>query len=550
MKYFKYISAFFLLGASCYSLAEPLEWPSYGGGLEQLRYVDDSSVNTKNVNKLKLKWMFQTGIVGSFENTPIVKDGVMYITTPYNHLYALDARTGKRLWRYRHKLGATIFCCGPNNKGAAIKGDLVYMATLDAMLIAVNKNTGKLAWEIEIAKAEEGYSETGAPIIFEDKVIIGVSGAEYGIRGFITAYDAKTGEKVWRWYTIPEPDKIQPDGTSGWFGVFAEKADGINDLHRNIEAEKAAIASGEFDDAWEHGGGSSWMPVTIEKETGIIYATIGNPAPDLDGEVRPGDNRWTASIVALESKTGKLIWGYQYLPHDVWDLDAASPPILTEAKNEKGQNILVVIHAGKTGWVYVHDRKDGRLIRRSEPMVEQKNLFAIPTKGQGTVMLPGANGGVNWSPGAVDTKKSLSFYANLHQPMYYEVRSVPWRKGRLWLGGAFKVIPGEKQSGNLTAVNIDNGKIAWQHKTEKPMIGGVLATSGNLVFSGDADGFFFAVDSKTGKRVWSFQSGAGVNAAPMAYRLDGQLYIAVASGGNAQINAPRGGSVLVFSLAD
>jgi glucose dehydrogenase len=472
------------------------------------------------------------------------------VTTPYNHLYALDARTGKRLWRYRHKLGTTIFCCGPNNKGAAIKDNLVYMATLDAMLIAVDKHTGKLVWEIEIASPDEGYSETGAPIVFQDKVIIGVSGAEYGIRGFITAYDAKTGKKVWRWYTIPEPDEVQPDGSKGWFGVFAEKADGINDLHRDIAAEKAAIASSEFDDAWQHGGGSSWMPVTIEEETGVIYATIGNPSPDLDGNVRPGDNRWSASIVALESKTGKMIWGYQYLPHDVWDLDAASPPILTDAKNKQGVVVPVVIHAGKTGWVYVHDRKDGHLIRRSEPMVEHKNLFAIPTEGQGTVMLPGANGGVNWSPGAVDSNAGLSFYANLHQPMYYEVRSVPWRKGRLWLGGAFKVIPGEKQSGNVSAVNLHNGKIAWQHKTDKPMIGGVLATAGNLVFTGDASGYFFALDSRTGKKLWDFQSGAGVNSAPMAYRLDGQMYLAVASGGNAQINAPRGGSVLVFTLAE
>ncbi|RLA19882.1 MAG: quinonprotein alcohol dehydrogenase, partial [Gammaproteobacteria bacterium] len=213
-----------------------------------------------------------------------------------------------------------------------------------------------------------------------------------------------------------------------------------------------------------------------------------------------------------------------------------------------GQLIPVVIHAGKTGWVYVHARTDGRLIRRSEPMVEQKNLFAVPTEGQGTIMLPGANGGVNWSPGAVDESVGMSFYANLHQPMYYESRSVPWRKGRLWLGGAFKVIPGEKQSGNVTAVNLNTGKIVWQHKTEKPMIGGVLATSGQLLFSGDAEGYFFALNSKTGKRLWEFQAGAGVNSAPMAFQLDGQLYIAVASGGNAQINAPRGGSVLVFTL--
>ncbi|NOQ64243.1 MAG: PQQ-binding-like beta-propeller repeat protein [Methyloprofundus sp.] len=532
------------------AVAEPLEWTSYGGQLAQNRYIDDASINTTNVKKLKLKWMFQTGIVGSFENTPIVKDGVMYVTTAYNHIYALDALTGKRLWRYKHKLGTTIYCCGPNSKGAAISGNLVVIATLDAMLVALDKTTGKLVWEISIANSEEGYSETGAPIIFQDKVFIGIAGAEYGIRGFISAYDLKTGELVWRWYTIPEPGEVQVDGTKGWFGSFAEKADGINDLHRNIAAEKAAIASGEFDDAWQHGGGSSWMPVTIDKQTGILYATIGNPAPDLDGSQRPGDNRWSASMVALNAQTGTMLWGYQYIPHDIWDLDAASPPILTEAHNEQGQSIPVAVHAGKTGWVYVHDRQTGKLIRRSEPMVEHKNLFAIPTKGQGAEMLPGANGGVNWSPGAVDPRSHTVYYANLHQPMYYEVRSVPWRKGRLWLGGAFKVVPGKEQSGNVSAVSLDTGKILWQYKTEQPMIGGTLSTAGDLLFSGESNGYFFALNSKTGEKLWQFQAGAGVNAAPMGFRLNGQLHIAVAAGGNAQINAPRGGTVMVFVVEE
>ncbi len=528
--------------------SEVMEWHSYGGDLGQNRYIDDASINTDNVSKLKLKWMFQTGVIGSFENTPIVKDGVMYVTTPYNHLYALNARTGERLWRYKHKLGTTIFCCGPNSKGAAIADDLIIMATLDAMLVAIDKNTGKLIWETTIADSEMGYSETGAPIVYQDKIIIGVAGAEYGIRGFISAYDVKTGKLVWRWYTIPEPDEVQLDGTKGWYGVFAEKADGINDLHRDIAAEKAAIAAGDYQDAWEHGGGSSWMPVSIDTESGHIYATIGNPSPDLDGSMRPGDNRWSNSMVSLDSANGKMIWGYQYLPHDVWDLDAASPPILTTAKNNQGEQVAVAVHAGKTGWVYVHDRKTGDLIRRSEAMVEQKNLFAIPTKGQGTEMLPGANGGVNWSPGAIDLRTQTVFYINLHQPMHYEVRSVPWRKGRLWLGGAFKVIPGAKQFGNISAVNLNTGKIAWQYKTEQPMIGGTLATSGNLLFSGESNGYFFALDSRTGKRLWQFQAGAGVNAAPMAYRLDGKLHIAVAAGGNAQINAPRGGAIAVFSV--
>jgi glucose dehydrogenase len=246
--------------------------------------------------------------------------------------------------------------------------------------------------------------------------------------------------------------------------------------------------------------------------------------------------------------TGKLIWGYQYLPHDVWDLDSTSPPILTRAKDNDGQWVDAVVHGGKTGWVYINRRDNGELIRRSDPMVEHKNLFAHPTVGRGTEMLPGANGGVNWSPGAIDPEKRLVFYANLHQPMHYEVRSVPWRKGRLWLGGAFKGIPGREQSGNISAVNIDTGKIEWQYISQHPMIGGTLVTAGDLVFTGGDEGLFIALNAKTGQKVWEFQSGAGVNAAPMAFILDGKLHIAVASGGNAQVNSSRGGSILVFTI--
>ena len=304
------------------------EWTVYGGDLSNTRYAASDQINAENVQGLHLKWMFQTGVLGSFETTPIVADGVMYITTPYNHVFAIDARTGQQLWHYEHKLGTTIFCCGPNNRGVALADDKVYMATLDAMLIALDKKTGALVWETQIADPEFGYSETVAPVVYQDKIILGISGAEYGIRGFISAYNKDTGELVWRWHTIPAPDEVQPDGTKGWYGNFAEKADGINPLNRDIAAEKAAMA--QYADAWQRGGGSNWMTNAIDPERGLVYATIGNPSPDLYAEVRPGDNRWTESLVALDVDTGKLVWGYQYVPHDPWDLDAVSPPILAD----------------------------------------------------------------------------------------------------------------------------------------------------------------------------------------------------------------------------
>ncbi len=525
------------------------DWLNYGGDLGQMRYAPSDEINTGNVHKLRVKFIHQSGVLGSYETTPIAQNGILYFTTPYNHVFAVDARNGRELWHYEHKLGTTIFCCGPNNRGVAISGDKLFMATLDALLIALDKRTGELLWETEVADPEAGYSETLAPVIYKDKVIIGISGAEYGIRGFVDAYDQATGERAWRWHTIPAPDDVQPDGTKGWEGIFANKADGINPLNRDIAAEKAAIGSGQFADSWKRGGGSNWMTNSIDVGRRMVVATLGNPSPDLDGSVRPGDNRWSDSLVALDADTGNMLWGYQYVPHDVWDLDAASPPILADVAGKDGSTVPGVIHGGKTGWVYVHDRRTGELIRRSPPMVAHENLFALPTA-EGTRMLPGANGGVEWSPGAFNPQTRMVYFVNLHQPMHYITHSAAWQEGKLWLGSAFVAIPGEQQSGNVTAVNVDTGEIAWQSKTEQPMIGGTLTTAGNLVFAGEANGQFNAYNATTGETLWSFQAGAGANAAPMAFEVDGKLHIAIAVGGNHQINAKRGDALLVFTLGD
>ncbi len=523
-------------------------WLVYGGDLGQMRYSPNDQINVSNVKGLHLKWVFQTGVIGSFENTPIVEDGVMYVTTPFDHVFAVDAKTGAQLWSYEQKLGTTIFCCGPNNRGVALAGNNVILATLDAMLVALDKKTGKVAWSTQIADPEFGYSETEAPTIYKDKIIVGIGGGEYGIRGFVSAYDAATGKLVWRTHTVPKPDEAAPDGAKGWEGVFATKADGMNDLHRDIAAEKAAVAAGKYKDSWNYGGAGNWMTNAVDPQTGMIFANAGNPSPDLDGSLRPGDNRWSDSMLALDGETGKIIWAYQFVPHDVWDLDSVSPPILAEAKDNSGKTIPVVIHGGKTGWVYVLDRKTGKLIRRSKSMVPQENLFALPTTGQGTRMLPGANGGVEWSPGAYSPETHMAYFVNLHQPMYYEVKSVPWEKGKLWLGGAFKAIPGEAQWGNVSAVNVDTAAIVWQKKTDQPMIGGELATKGGLLFAGEGNGLFKAYDAKTGDVLWSFQGGAGVNSAPMSFQVDGKQYVAVAAGGNFQLNFKLGDAVLVFGL--
>lgn len=512
-------------------------WLMYGRDYTNQRYSPLAQVNTTNVGKLVPKWVFQTGIVDSFQNTPIVVDGTMYITTPHNHVFAVDARTGRQVWKYEHKPGTRIFCCGPNNRGVAIAYGMVYMATLDARLLALDQKTGKVVWDVETGDATAGYGNTMAPLVYKNMVIVGTSGAEYGIRGFVKAFDAKDGKLIWTWYTIPE---------NGWEGIWAKTTPEGENLNRDIEAEKAVME--KHADAWTKGGGSVWMTPALDPELGLLFVCVGNPSPDLDGSVRPGDNLYTESIVALDVDKGELKWHYQYLPHDVWDLDATSPAVLFDV-TVGGKKVKAVGHAGKTGWVYILDRQTGKLIKRSEAFVPQENMFALPTD-KGTRMLPGANGGSEWSPMAYSPQTQMVYVAALHQPMHYIVHNAPLEKGKLWLGSAFIAAPGEEkdQYGIFSAINVNTGKIAWKHKTEQPLMGGSLATAGGLVFTGEGNGNFNAFDAKTGKLLWQFQCGAGVNAAPMSFEIDGQQMIAVAAGGNFQLGFPYGDAVFVFAL--
>jgi alcohol dehydrogenase (cytochrome c) len=531
-------------------LAAPLaaqsgDWTTYGGNDWNQRYSTLKQINTGNVAQLVPRKIFQTGItrLGSFENTPIVQNGVMYVTTPYNTAMAYDLNTNKELWRYEHKLGTTIFCCGPNNRGVAIHGGAhVYMGTLDAHLVALDAKTGEVLWDKEVADPAFGYSITHAPLVVGDNIIVGVSGGEYGIRGHVTAYNAGSGEQVWRWYSIPAPKgdpTFDEKAPNGWWGTWAPKAEEA-DLHRDIAKEKADSA--KYADAWTRGGGGVWMTPAYDKASNTLYVAVGNPSPDLDGSVRPGDNLYTDGVVAIDATSGKTKWYYQTVPHDVWDLDAVSPPVVTKLAGK-----TVVVHAGKTGWVYVLDAASGKLVRKSTNFVPHENIFALPTP-EGTRMLPGANGGAEWSPIAIDPTLDYAFVAALHQPMHYKVHTAPWEKGRLWLGSAFVAIPGEEQYGLYSAVDLKTGKIAWQNKVPQPMMGGALATAGGLTFTGEGNGNFNAYESKTGKLLWQFNGGAGCNSAPMSFTHGGEQFVAVACGGNFQLSFPLGDALLVFGL--
>jgi len=506
------------------------------GNYSQTRFYPAKQIDRDTVKHLHVAWIFQTDVKESLETSPIVVDGVMYVTTSFSHVYALDAKTGQQLWHYNHKMGPiTTYCCGPNNRGVQVLGDKVYLATLDSKLVALNAKTGEVVWMTDIADPELGYSETMAPTVIKDKVLIGTNGGEYGIRGFVRAYDAKTGKQVWNFNTIPENS----------VGVWATKDATGRDMHRDIQAEKDTLA--KSGDPFAKLGGGVWQNPAVDLATNRIYFVVGNPSPDLDGSNRPGDNLYTNSLVSPDLDTGKYICHFQYIAHDVWDLDAVSPVVLVDVKDKNGKTVPGVIHAGKTGHVYVHDRKDCSLIRFSDAMVPQENMWTLPTK-EGARMLPGANGGVEWSPMAINPKLRLAYAANLHQPMTYHVEQAAYPGGKLWLGGAFKVIPTEKQWGRLAAVNLDTGKMAWKFDTEQPLIGGVLATAGDLVFNGEGNGLFRAFDAKTGKKLWEYQAGAGVNAPAVSYMVGGKQYVAVAAGGNTQLDFKRGNTVLVFAL--
>jgi PQQ-dependent dehydrogenase (methanol/ethanol family) len=508
------------------------------GSYDQSRYHAASQINAGNVAKLKPAFVVQTEVLESMETAPIVVDGVMYLTTSYNHIYAVDAVTGQEFWHYKHKQGpVTTYCCGPNNRGVAILNGMVYMGTLDAKLVALDAKTGKVQWSTQIADPEAGYSETMAPVAVNGKILIGTNGGEYGIRGFVKAYDAMNGKELWSFATIPD---------KGHEGVFAVNDATGRNMHRDIAAEKKQLAD-KGGDFYKTLGGGVWMAPAIDKDSNTAFFVVGNPSPDLYGFERPGDNLYTDSIVAVDLNTGAYKWHYQYVAHDVWDLDAVSPVILTDAKGKDGKMRKVAIHGGKTGHVYVHDRATGELIRFSDAMVPQENMWVLPTK-DGARMLPGANGGVEWSPMAVNPKTRLAYAANLHQPMTYHVEQAAYPGGKLWLGGAFKVIASEKQWGRLAAVNIDTGKIAWKVDTDQPLIGGVLATAGNLVFNGEGNGMFSAFDASNGKKLWTFNCGAGVNAPAVTYTVKGKQYVAVAAGGNTQLDFKRGNSVFVFAL--
>ena len=564
-----------LLGAH----ADHDNWLTYGHGYANQRYSALDQIDAGNVARLVPKWIYQTGVLGTFPTSPIVADGVMYLSTPYNHVVALDAATGKQQWRYTHEMETDKLCCGSHNRGIAIGYGRLYMITADARLLALDTADGAIVWDIPVLdlatgnsadlnairnldpSAEELANSTRfagymAPVVYDGKVFVGVSGAGYtailgeaegdgtyllgkpgirrGQRAFLTAYDATSGRLVWRWYST---------AAQGWEGNFAERTAFGDLLHRDTAAER--VNASKYRDAWKTGGGSIYSSPSIDPELGLIYFGTGNAAPPYAPHTRPGDNLYTASLIALDIRTGALRWYHQITPHDIWGYDVAAPPVLFDFQSG-GKKVRAVAQASKSGWLYVFDRATGEPFGRSDPFVPQNELmFHRPTR-EGIMVAPGAAGGANWPPTSYSPLTQWLYVSGTHNPTRYGLEDD--KDGRTLVTLDFpKDI---ERSGTFSAIDPADGGIKWQVETDLPVVSGSIATGGELIFHGESNGDFVARDAGSGKALWHFNTGAGVNAPPVTYAVGGRQFVAVAAGGHRLFDFPLGDAVVAFGLPD
>lgn len=485
---------------------EPQNWLMYSGDYTGRRFSALDQINTKNAPSLVPKWVYQTVAVGKFETTPLVVDGILYGTGQDDRAFALDARTGRPIWQYQRTLPTDIRpCCGRVNRGLAILGDRVFLGTLDAHVIALDTRTGNVVWDVNAFDYKKGYSITLAPLAIKNVVIVGVSGGEYGIRGFIDAYDATTGERKWRFYTIPGPGE---EGHDSWEG-----------------------------DSWRIGGAPAWITGVYDPTTNTTFWTTGNPSPSNRGEGRAGDNLYSNCLLALDPDTGKLKWHFQFTKHDEHDWDATQVPVMVD----DGDNHLIV-QANRNGFFYVIGRTNGKLISSSAyAKVTWSNSKdaegrpaalkdASPTPA-GNRVCPGAAGATNWMSPTYDPQTKLFYVTAREQCDIFSTGPQPYDEGHAYYGSAyFPNDDAEPFWGALRAIDPASGGIKWEWKHPSPTWSGVLSTAGGLVFTGDAEGNFIALDAASGKALWHFQCGAAVYAGPISFAVDGKQYVAVAAG--------------------
>jgi alcohol dehydrogenase (cytochrome c) len=488
---------------------EPGSWLTYSGNYQGWRYSSVDQINPSNVKHLAVAWVYQLGIQGRFETTPLVLDGILYATGPNNLAFAIDPHTGRVIWKYQRALPEKIkACCGPVNRGFATLGTKIFMATLDAHVVALDAKTGNVVWDMEAANYRQGYSFTLAPLVVKDKVIVGVSGGEYGTRCFIEAYSAETGKRLWRFYTIPESH--QP-GNETWQG-----------------------------DSWKTGGAPAWVTGSFDPELNLLYWGVGNPAPDWYGETRKGDNLYSDSMVALDPDTGELKWHYQFTPHDLHDWDATEIPVLIDAElNGRPRKLLV--QANRNGFFYVLDRTNGAF-ELAKPFVRVTWAKAIGADGRpiltsdavptvnGRSACPGITGATNFMSPSYNPQTNLFYVAAREQCDIVSSQPEQFVPGHFYLGSGNEPVPGEKDWGAVRALDPMTGEMKWEFKYYSAPWGGVLSTAGGLVFAGDSDGNLIALDASTGKNLWHCQTGAAIFGSPITYTLDGKQYLVIPSG--------------------
>ena len=489
---------------------EPQNWLMYSGTFDSKRHSRLDQVHNRNVNRLELKWTHQLSALDRAETTPLVVDGVMFITEAPSNVLAVDAATGRPYWRYEHELPEDLrICCGRNNRGVAILGDTLYMSTLDAHLAAIDARTGNLLWAAEAADYRSGYSKTAAPLIVKDKVVTGFAGGEFVIRGFLDAYNASTGTRDWRTYTIPSPD--HPDNQS-WSG-----------------------------DSWRTGGSPTWITGSYDPELDLVYWGTGNPGPDYNGDVRIGDNLYADSALALDGDTGDLSWYFQFTPHDVHDWDAIQIPVLTDLEVD-GRVRKVMMWANRNAFFYVIDRETGEYLSGT-PFAKQTwaegldengrpirrpNTFPTP---EGVLVAPDASGGTNWQSPAYSPRTELFYVMAFDGEAEFYIRDEEYIDGERFTGGGQqRMLPIDSYTSAVRAIDPRTGNRRWEYQVQPQTWSGLLSTAGDIVFGGTVDGYFYALDAVSGEELWHISLGAEVRAAPMTYAVDGQQYVAIAAG--------------------
>jgi alcohol dehydrogenase (cytochrome c) len=491
------------------SSAEPGNWLTYSGNYQGHRFSKLSEINKTNVARLKAAWVYQMSDPDKFETSPIVVDGTLYITERSNIVTALDGKTGQMLWSYRGARARGRGCCGRVNRGLAVLDDVLYLTSFDAHLTAIDRQTGTPRWDRVIADTRQGYSTSAAPLALRDKVIVGAGGGDLGARGFLAAYAPRTGDEVWRFWTVPGPGE---PGHETWTG-----------------------------DSWKTGGALTWVTGSFDPDLNILYWGTGNPGPDYNGDDRAGDNLYSSSLLALDPDTGRLRWHFQFTPHDVHDRDAAQVPLLID-RTVNGTARKLVVSPNRNGFYYVLDRLSGEFLTGT-PFVKQDWALGLDAGGrptprpdatplpQGTRVYPGPRGATNWmSPSYSPLTNLIYVSAYENYPGLFFKRSMPYTRGQSFEGGMSSDVTGNEPEGAIKALEVDTGRMRWEFKMRQPSYAGLLSTAGGLVFGGAREGDVFALDAETGKPLWHFKAGGEVMANPVTFLADGKQHVAVAAG--------------------